>query len=45
MVTNKNLPFDILVSSYCIVFRGVRQYKTAMHSLEIMVHTSQPWLV
>ena len=40
-VTNKNLQFDILVSSYCIVFRGVHQYKTVMHSIEIMVYTSQ----
>ena len=40
-VTNKNLQFDILVSSYCIVFRGVHQYKTVIHSIEIMVYTSQ----
>ena len=40
-VINKNLQFDIMVSSYCIAFRGVHQYKTVMHSTEIMVYTSQ----
>ena len=38
---NKNLQFDIMVSSYCIVFRGVHQYKTVVHSIEITVYTSK----
>ena len=30
-----------MVSSYCIVFRDVRQYKTVMYSIEITVYTSK----
>ena len=37
----KNRQFDISVSTFCIVFRAVHQYKTVMHSIEIMVYTSQ----
>ena len=40
-VTIKNRQFAILVSTFCIVFRAVHQYKTVMHSIEIMVYTSQ----
>ena len=35
----KNLQFDIMVSSYCIVFRGVHQYTTVMRSIETTVYT------
>ena len=38
IVTNKNLQFD---TSYCIVFRGVHQYKIMVYTSETLVRLDQ----